>query len=248
MNKKVEIATLAAGGLGLFGLCFVGFAAISGAPLEELAVIGPLFADDEQAEAEGESTEAADGGELEGPSGSEGLKLPERRGSAQEVVSANLGVLGAFALPAPFARADLEGLVDDLERERDTLVERERAVVERERAVEDQVAALDVKAAELERIKTEIEAQAAALELRSLELQRDEKVASAGEDLRYQNLATLYASGETDQAVADLVALGPDEAALVLRILDEDRALELLREMTGANRQLFIEAWARSNP
>jgi len=247
MNKHVEIATLVAGGLGLFSMCFLGFAVVSDVPLEEMAVIGPLFADEDE---EGEEGEEADDVQAGDPTATdpEGLSLPERRGSAQEIVTANLGVLGAFALPAPFARAEIETLVEDLQRQRDALKERSSELDERELMIEEQIASLDVRSAELERIKNEIETQAAAIELRALELQRDEDVESAGENLLYQNLATLYAEGDTDQITADLVGMGAEEAAKVLRILDEDRALELLRAMTGQTRREFIDAWARANP
>ncbi|QDU70031.1 hypothetical protein [Engelhardtia mirabilis] len=249
MNKKVEIATLAAGGLGLFSMCFLGFALVSDVPLEEMAVIGPLFRNgDEQAEEGADGTLAEADGGAPGQNGGKALALPERRGTAQEIVTANLGVLGAFALPAPFARAELETLVDELRDQRDLLKERSDALDERERQVADQIAALDMRSAELERIKGEIETQTAAIELRSLELKRDEDVETAGESLVYENLATLYAEGDTEQITADLVGMGPDEAAKVLRILDEDRAMDLLRAITGDERGKFIDAWARAQP
>lgn len=247
MNKKVEIGVLAAGGFGLFSLCFIGFALMSGQPMSEMAVIGPLFPSDESEE--GEDGEQVASGEAGASGAEEGeVGLPERRVNAQDIVTANLGVLGGFNMPAPFARADLEQLVDELRNERDGLKEREDAVTEREALVESQIAALDEKAVEIERIKDEIDVQTAALELRALELSRDEEVEAAGADLRYENLATLYSDGDVKQVVGDLTALGPEDAARVLRILEEDRALELLRAMKDPDRQQFIEAWASMQP
>jgi hypothetical protein len=43
MNRLIEIAVMAIGGLSLFLVAFVGFASLSGKDVSQVAVIGKLF-------------------------------------------------------------------------------------------------------------------------------------------------------------------------------------------------------------
>ena len=43
MNRIIEIVAMAVGGLSLFLVCFVGFVAMSGKDMSQVAVIGKLF-------------------------------------------------------------------------------------------------------------------------------------------------------------------------------------------------------------
>jgi hypothetical protein len=235
MKKPVEIALLAAGGLGLFGICFVAFAAVTGAPMHEAPVVGGLFpepAEEPEPEAVAERAERTP------------ASLPERRNTTLDVVNANLGLLGGFSIPAPFSRSELEQLVDDLMHREEDLEQRLAAVAEREQELQEQLTLLAGQAADLDALREEIDVRAAELELRALELRRDERALEADEALRYANLAALYADGDVKQAASDLQAMTAEEAALVLRNLEDDRALELLRALPDEARREYADAWA----
>ncbi|MHC4894455.1 MAG: MotE family protein [Planctomycetota bacterium] len=242
MKKPVEIALLAAGGVALFGVCFVSFALVAGVPMHGVPVIGALFPEPEATE-EDEVASADDvSDETRGDA-----ELPERRNTTLDIVNANIGLLGGFAIPAPFSRGELEELVGDLEEREHELDDRLTAVSERERILEEQLLLLQTQADELDALRDEIDVRAAELELRALELRRDEESFSADEEARLANIATLYEEGDVDQATEDLQQLTPTEAAKVLRHLDEDRALQILRALPGDARRTYAEAWATTD-
>jgi hypothetical protein len=241
MKRPLELALLGGGGLALFGLCFLAFLAVGGAPLAEVPVVGGLFAADEPAAGEAGADAGADPAAIGAASDS---PLPARRSVRQEVLNASIGVLGGFAVPAPYSRDELEALVDELEGRNAELGERLDEVAARERTVSERLLMIEAQAKELEQLREEIDVRAAELELRALELRRDQESVSQDDTLRYANLASLYADGEVDQAATDLQALGAAEAAKVLRRLDDDRALALLRALPDQERRSFAEAWA----
>ena len=84
MARPIELAALSLGGLSFFSVAFLGFAVSSGVPLNRVAVIGPLFATDEEHAVEDEEPE-------------------ERFQSELEVIQANRGVLAAYQIPPPFS-------------------------------------------------------------------------------------------------------------------------------------------------
>ncbi|MEO0651913.1 MAG: hypothetical protein AAFZ65_14655 [Planctomycetota bacterium] len=241
MKKPVEIALLAAGGAALFGVCFVSFARVAGVPLHNAPLIGGLFPappEDEEAETAEAGSSAESGAE---PSEAD---LPERRNTTLDIVSANVGLLGGFAIPAPYSRGELEALVGELEAREEELDRRLGEVGGREQLVEERLLLLEAQAAELQALRDEIDVRAAELELRAMELRRDEDAMGADEALRFANLAALYADGDIDQAATDLQEVTPDEAAKILRNLEDDRALEILRAMPPDARRNYSEAWA----
>ena len=245
MKKPVEIALLAGSGLALFGVCFVSFALVAGVPLHGAPLIGGLFpAPEEEQPAEEATARTPEVGDSDG---TQIADLPERRKTALDIVNANVGLLGGFAIPAPFSRGELETLVGEIEARESELESRLEAVAEREATLEEQLLLLQTQADELETLRDEIDVRAADLELRAMELRRDQDAESAGDALRYANLAALYADGDVEQAATDLQQLSADEAARVLRNLDDDRALEILRTMPDEARRNYSEAWATTD-
>lgn len=237
MKRPVEIALLAAGGVVLFGVCFVSFAMVAGVPLHNVPLIGGLFpGPPEEAEvAEGEEADSEPRGEAE---------LPTRRNTTLDIVNANVGLLGGFAIPAPYSRGELESLVDELTAREEELARRLDEVGGRERLVEERLLLLETQSEELQTLRDEIDVRAAELELRALELRRDEESISADDAVRFANLAALYADGDLEQAASDLQEMTADEAARILRNLEDDRALEILRAMPAEARRNYSEAWA----
>src|SRR5262245_60348770 len=125
MNRLIEIAVMALGGVSLFLVAFVGFASLSGKDMSQVAVIGKLFpAPPGEAQEHSVVAEAAPDAERE-----HGKNL-----SDAAVVEASLGVLSAWTLPSPYSTSELRVLSEEIKKKRAEMTETEHALSRRERA------------------------------------------------------------------------------------------------------------------
>jgi flagellar motility protein MotE (MotC chaperone) len=250
MSKPLETVLLGAAGLGLFGLCYVGFAAIGGVPMHTLPVVGSFFpapppVEDPVAEMVAQEGERPDAD----------LLYPDRPSprQAKEIIGASLGVIGSFAVHAPFEREELERLVAELEARETTLVERLRAIEEREAQVEEHLLALQERSTDLDNLRAAIESDYAAIaaerEVLAAEraaFERSQASAGEGEQERLKRKAELFVDGEPDVAAQRLVPLGAEEAGKILRLLPPDRARQILDTLSGDDWTKFVDAYTNS--
>jgi flagellar motility protein MotE (MotC chaperone) len=235
MNRILEIAAMALGGLSLFAVCFLGFATMAGVPLHSVAVIGNLFPEP----AAKPDYVATTGGELE---------PAPRRPDPAAVYQSSLGVLGTWSLESPFSADELKSLVDEVKLKKEQLnvelknvARRAGELDAREEALAEQYGALDELRARLEAFETE-------LLMRSAEVERDEGAKAAQDDRTYKKLASLI-SGIQDpkEAGLRLTAYSPEEATkILLHLTPEKKALEILNTFSGDRYLAYSRAWAEA--
>jgi flagellar motility protein MotE (MotC chaperone) len=228
VNKLIEIAALILGGVSLFTVCFTSFAAMSGKPLNEVAVIGKFF---EGAPPAGHEAQAPV--EVEPPA-------PEAPRSDHEVIEANLGMLSVFTLPSPYSPSELQELTEELKGRLFRLDQEERDLEAREQQVEEKLRGVDERLAQLTALRTSLEEFEASLIERARETERAEAAVSQRRQQRWAEVARLLDELEDADASAFLSEYEPDEAAQVLRQLDPERAAVLL---AGLRTQPGVEDW-----
>ncbi len=234
MNRAIEIAAMIVGGVSLFLVCFLGFAALAGVPLNEVAVIGKMFP--EPTGGEGDIESAPD-------HGTPAPELPDR-----EVVAASLGVLSAWTLEPPFSHAELKSLADELKLKTLQLDQRLKRVTEREELADQRAQDLADQFETLDELRAELEAYEADLLLRAQEVERDEEAAAELRARRWDSLARLFSEQDAAEAGRRLQAYTPEEATKILRALDEDLAVEILNTFSGDKYIEYAEAWAAGAP
>jgi flagellar motility protein MotE (MotC chaperone) len=239
MNRIIEVVAMAVGGTSLFLVCFVGFTALSGRDVSQVAVIGKLFP-------------------AKGDEAPEDVAVPEvepkREMSDAAVVEASLGVLSAWTLPSPYSTSELRVLVQELESKRAELARREEALAKRERTVADDEQELAERLATLEELRAELERVQLDLEERRVVLGREEDAAAAGANARWSEVAgVLGVLDEPEDAAKKLQEYPPADAAKILRALgDDDQAGEILNAVAPARWKEYVDAYtaekARAKP
>lgn len=251
MKKPVELALLAGAGIGLFSLCFVGFAAMSGVPMHTLPLVGALFEEPEPVE-----DPLGDLAKEDAISPESDLLYPDKPTPDEErqILGANLGVIGSFAVAAPFTRDELSDLVAEIETRREEIESRFEEVRQREGEVESQVLWLQERRSELKQLQDSVDEQFAGLEIEreSLAAERaafegDVQSARESSGERLTRLAQLFAEGEPGVAASRLLPYGAQESGEILRRLEPERALEVLNALPEENWAEFAEAFTGPN-
>lgn len=219
MNRIVEIVAMCLGGFSLLAVSFLGFAVLTDAPLDEMAVVGKFFAKKEQTDAE-KVLEA------------EKESAPKTQ---REVVQSNLGVLSTWELPPPFNAAELEGLETRL---KTTLGEYEGRLAlldEREGELEEREGQINEKLENLLEIRKGLDDYRAELDQRSTEVARDEAIAQEARAAEAKAKADLLGAMEVESAARGLVEHYPTEAPLILVQMDAEQARNILASMFESN-------------
>ena len=235
MNKSLELAAMALGGLSLFAVCFLGFAAMAGVPLHEVAVIGSLFPAPEE---EG-GTPSPTTAELGFPS-----PTPPQDTSDTDPGISSRGVAGGWMTESPFSHEELKDLADSLKLKKleldqglDDLARREAEADAREASIAEQFTSL-------ENLRTSLEEYGAELNLRASEVARDESAAEERDDERWANLAKLFSEQPVEDAVKRIQAYPAEEATRILLHLEDDTASEILNSLSGDAFLEYAEAYA----
>lgn len=234
MTKAIEIAAMTLGGLSLFAVCFLGFAVMSGTPLHEVAGIGAFF----------DAPQVATPGEAGEPGPEEQEKPPKR--PVSEVVSAGIGVMGTWTLPAPYTKEELQGLVDELKGKLTTIQQREAHLDERERKLDDQAADLAERFESMERLRVRLEEFQRELDLRELEVQRGEKAVAQEESARWKDVAGILADLDETQAGQRLVEYPPEEAGAILRAMNPEQANAVLNAVDPSRWKEYVDAYTKA--
>ena len=235
MNRIVELIAMAIGGLSLFLVCFVGFAAMAGKDVSRVAVIGKLF----PAPPEGEEGTPAPGEEHASE------EPPHGQLSDAAVIESSLGVLSAWTLPSPYSTSELRVLSEEIKKKRAELEEREHALGRRERAVAEDERELEERLHTLEELRTHIEGLQAELAEREGALTRGESAAEARKDAGWAEVGRVFATIEDPaQAAQKLQEYEPEEAAKILKALGDDaRAGEILNAVAPARWKDYVGAY-----
>src|SRR5262245_41705342 len=211
MNRIIEIVAMAVGGLSLFLVCFVGFVAMSGKDMSQVAVIGKLFP------APQEEEHAAQGEEL-----AQGEEHPAESLSDAAVIEASLGVLSAWTLPSPYSTSELRVLSEEIKKKHAELEEHEQALARRERAVKEDEQELEERLKTLEELRAHLEALQLELSEREQGLTRQENAQQAQKDAGWAQLAgVLGALEEPAEAAKKLQEFEPPEAAKILHAIGD---------------------------
>jgi flagellar motility protein MotE (MotC chaperone) len=236
MNKFLKYGLFGLAAIALFFGVFVGVAALTGAPMHEVAVIGSLFeapAEDANANnmpmvAEQNSGDAAQDG--------------------RDALLRQAGLLGAFTMPSPFSGGELRTLETELRakfRENRDLAERLRA---RELELDNEEKEFREKYEELADLRTKLEDLESSLELRFSELERDEAAKRGRELAGWKKQAELYAGGEPEANARLLEMEAPEDAATILSQLDPSEASAILQQVTPITRRKeFMDAYRKAN-
>jgi flagellar motility protein MotE (MotC chaperone) len=232
MNRILEIAAMALGGLSLFAVCFLGFATMAGVPLHQVALIGNLFPEPP------EMPEVIEIDELE--------PMPAALGSDTRVYEASLGVLSAWTIESPFSGAELKSLAEELKLKREQLrqeikeLDRRKGEIDaREEALAEQFTALDEIRAKLEAFETE-------LLLRAEEVARDEAVKASQDERVFMKLGELFTQLTSAEAKLRLTAYSTADATKILLHLPEKRAVEIINLFKGDEYLEYSRAWAEA--
>ncbi len=236
MNRLIEIAAMFLGGVSLFTVCFVGFVALSGTPMNEVAVIGKLFPAPEE-----ESAGAEPGAAV--VESTEERQKPKNLSDAA-VLEASLGVLSAWTLPSPYSTSELRALAEELKTKREEIDQRERALGRRERAVQDEEGELEERQQSLAELRSQLEGLRQELDARERALVRKEGESAATETARWAAVGRVIAELEGEEAGKRLQEYPPEEAARILSTLGDDaRASEILNQLAGPRWKEYVDAY-----
>jgi len=231
MNKFVKVGIFSTGGLVLFVGSFIVFAALSGVPLHEVAIIGALIDPPAQEAAAAQQTRKV----VE--------PAPERPKTDGEIMEASASVLGAFVLEAPFSTDELRVLQTELKSKLRDLDQRRHAMGEKERRLVEREEVLDLRYAELMTLRSALEEFEAELHARSDELQRDEKASGEREKRGWKVIARTFEDGEPAILVQRLMQYEPRDAARILRALEAEPARDLLNLLPPDSYREYADAF-----
>jgi len=236
MKPLVKKILLGVGGVGIFTVAFIGFAALSGAPAHELPLIGSMF--DPPPPEEGVVEDGLETDEVEAP--------PPR--SNMELVEANASALGAFVLPSPYSANELSKLEAELETALRQAGARLAKIAERERELDEEERRLSEHRAQLEDFRNQLESYQLELRGREEEVDRDEQVALEREAQSWSEIANFFESGDPKKLVSKLMQFTPEEAAKVLRALDAEQASGLINALPTESYRDYLDAYRASSP
>lgn len=256
MKPAVKYALMGVGGVALLFGSFVTFAALSGTPLHKVALIKNFVhapsedaghAPEPDKTAGAEAAPPAGGGEhaaehAAGGPGEHGAK-PLAQQPNPRALEANVGVLGAFALPAPFSADELGDLQRELREAHHGAKERLSKIEERERALDDYERSLDQRYKELSELRQQLEKKELELSLREDEVKRDLDARNSREAASWRELAKFFEEGEPDTLAQKLVTYDPKEAVKILRALDDERAAALINAIPQDKYHEYLEAY-----
>jgi flagellar motility protein MotE (MotC chaperone) len=207
-------------------------------PLQNVAVIGKLFRQEQRSAPAGESAGEA----------TVSAPVVDRSKPEREVVASNLGMLATWTLPSPYDESQLRTLVDELKSRRVKQDLREAELDRREAAVGEQRARLAEQFDTLEQLKRRLETFEAELVLREREVARDEGVAAQRLAERWAGVARIFDELDGEEAGARLAEFPPEDAARLLRTMTPERAAELLNALPRARWKEYVDAYSAAAP
>lgn len=232
--NPLKIAAYVLTGMFLFMGSFLLFAALSGTPMNEMAMVGKFFPEPP----EEVTPEAATQGVVE--------ELDGDQRPADTVYRAASVPLNSFLLQSPFSSEELVQLQERLlakitenEAMRDDLIAREIELETRERHLED-------RWRELEEIRAALGNRELELAERDDELARDADAQEERERASWAAMSTLFAEGDPEELTPQLLTISPDKAAWILHELTGDRAAVLMNALEPDDYRLYMDAYRKA--
>ena len=233
INKILEYAAYAVGGVSLFLASLLFFALAAGVPAHEVAIVGGLFPEP-----------PAPQGTSEKPAGEEPARPKIQEKSLEDVVASTLGRLPGQSMASPFDDSELKSLIGDLKRLKLQYERKLEEVAQREAAVDERSASLDERAGLLQDLMAQLDQREGELALREEEVKRDEAVAAENEAARWVAIAKVFASGEPSKFATRLAKYTPEEAAHILVNLEEEQRNALLDALPDTVFTDFLDAYS----
>jgi len=242
MKPAIKYAVMGGGALVLLFGSFVTFAALSGQPLHQVAVLKtfvqapaePAEHAAAQPETKFASPHPESGAQGHGrTSGEESLKAVER----------TVGVLGAFTLPSPFSADELSDLSRKLHTGNRNLESRQKRIEQRERDLDDRERDLEARQQELTELRQKLLEKEAELHMLSDEITRDSEARNARDAASWKEISKFFEEGEADELAKKLLSFEPKEAAKILRSLDDERAGALVNALPADKYKEYLDAF-----
>jgi hypothetical protein len=240
--KSIATAVLmGVGGFGLFGGAYVGFAAMSGTPLHQIAFVKGFVRAPEEPHTPHDSTASADEHatpELEPETPEEKHDTPD-----PEVLKGSIGVLGSFLLPSPMSATELSRLQQELHSLVSDAKTRVEHIREREGKLDEWEKTLDARFASLKELQAALDKQELEVSLREEELKRDESAKSERDAQSWKELAKFFEEGDAPKLVTKLMQFEPKEAVMILLALDDERASQLMNALPPDKYRAYLDAY-----
>ena len=236
MNKIILIlAGALTASLLLLGT-FVVSAAMRGADLSTLPVVGSLFP---------EPTEASVDPDVEDPITSIEDEVREDRRPDTQVIESAASPLQAFLLPTPWNASDLEALETTLQNRMTELDQREQALEERERQLAESQRHLADLQAELERVRTGLIEERDETDAMREQAEREKEAEAARRVADLRRMSNIFSEGDADDAARMLMdTYTPEQVGIVLSGLQAERVRELLQGVQTVDSSALVEVEA----
>jgi flagellar motility protein MotE (MotC chaperone) len=239
----VKTALIVLGGGGLFAGSFLGFSLASGHSLKDLPLLRKFSNEPATATIQmpvhSEEDDAAPADEKS----TDKQKPPGQPAKTPGMAS----VLGAFVLPAPFSSEELGDMQSRLAARLAEVETSLAAAKKKEQDLDDRERALLGRETELQRLKTEVDMRSRELSMREMEIKRDTDAANAVEKQSWVEVARFFQDGEPEELSKKLATFDPDNAARILRQLDDERAIAIVNALPPDKYKTFLDAY-RKNP
>ncbi len=266
MTPPVKYALMGVGALLLLGGSFVTFAALSGKPLHEVAILKNFVkAPEKPADEKNETRKSVTEGEKHADEHATGSAADEHASMAhsttadkrtapaaaptaseRRAIEANVGVLGAFMLPSPFSADELSELQQALHDANADAKRRVERISTREKELAEWEHALEVRNNELQEMRALLERKELELSLREDEVKRDEHAKSAREQQSWAELAKFFSEGDPEEMAKKLALFEPKDAVRILRALDDERASLLVNALPPDKYHVYLQAYRAS--
>jgi flagellar motility protein MotE (MotC chaperone) len=248
MNNAAKYALLAVGGLVITFGSFVTFAALSGAPLHEVALIKKFIQAPEEAGSEHRTSAAVDPAHaspqaVEAPGGGRASAEHAERQPSARAIEASMGALGAFVIPAPYSSEEFSDLQKELREGQKSLRERMARIEARERSLDEWEQSLQQRFDELNEMREQLVQREIEMGLRESEAKRDLESSKATEQQSWKDLAKFFEEGDLADLSAKLAGFQPEEAARILHALPDERASELVNALPAEKYHAYLAAY-----
>jgi vacuolar-type H+-ATPase subunit I/STV1 len=241
--KSIGTAVLmGVGSIGIFGGAFVGFAAMSGTPLHQIAFVKGFVKAPEEPHTPHDST-AASIDDHATPEHEPEPPADKHESPDPKVLEGSIGVLGSFLLPSPMSATELSRLQQELHTLVSDAKTRLERIHEREGKLDEWEKTLDARFTSLKELQSALDKQELEVSLREEELKRDESAKSERDAQSWKELAKFFEEGDASKLVTKLMQFEPKEAVMILLALDDERASQLMNALPPDKYRAYLDAY-----
>jgi len=244
MNRSIEIGAMILGSASLLLVSFMGFAIMSGVPLNEVAVVGRFFPD----------THISVPGDVPKAAPMDTTKSsPRPKGTGQgkpldALVANSLGLMSAYSTPSPYTQTQLKELVGQIKARSARLEARSNELDQREASLNEREADNGQKLAALKDLQDHLDSLQKELLAREAEVDGKEETVRLKDNRKYAKIAGVLEGFKPQRRDQLLSQYEPDQAALILQSMTEDirsKALAGLSELLPPEKvRAYVEAFS----